>query len=290
MLSLDERANDGFWTPGSFSASHDRIHRLTTSLAGMGEAGFSATASAESAQVTPVVINPKAVSAELRPTVIFTTIVKIVAPATVTQLVEPAQATQAIDAATNVFDGTVATPNKAVQGTVAPINPKATIALISSLAPPRVFGGASSSGLIRILGATAAPSALDQNEALTTLQPTNPISKPIVPTSSSERIFQPFTQSQIRVAAAATASSFQPEQQRYVTCPLTIALVLTRNSVQLRPCTRRAANNCDHREREDLCRHIGYQPRCCCNPSDHLHVCDTPRELGHSATCRRERL
>ncbi|KAL7343710.1 hypothetical protein BJY59DRAFT_278788 [Rhodotorula toruloides] len=256
MLSLDERANDGFWTPG------------------MGEAGFSATASAESAQVTPVVINPKAVSAELRPTVIFTTIVKIVAPATVTQLVEPAQATQAIDAATNVFDGTVATPNKAVQGTVAPINPKATIALISSLAPPRVFGGASSSGLIRILGATAAPSALDQNEALTTLQPTNPISKPIVPTSSSERIFQPFTQSQIRVAAAATASSFQPEQQ----------------SVQLRPCTRRAANNCDHREREDLCRHIGYQPRCCCNPSDHLHVCDTPRELGHSATCRRERL
>ncbi|BGP06592.1 hypothetical protein JCM10049v2_002416 [Rhodotorula toruloides] len=215
MLSLDERANDGFWTPG------------------MGEAGFSATASAESAQVTPVVINPKAVSAELRPTVIFTTIVKIVAPATVTQLVEPAQATQAIDAATNVFDGTVATPNKAVQGTVAPINPKATIALISSLAPPRVFGGASSSGLIRILGATAAPSALDQNEALTTLQPTNPISKPIVPTSSSERIFQPFTQSQIRVAAAATASSFQPEQQSYAPAPVAPPITATTGSEKI---------------------------------------------------------
>ncbi|BGP30641.1 hypothetical protein JCM10296v2_002398 [Rhodotorula toruloides] len=192
MLSLEERANDGFWTPG------------------MGEAGFPATTSAESAQTTPV-INPKAVSVEDPPTVIFTTIVKIVAPMTVTQLVEPAQATQAVDAATKVF----ATPVKAVQATVTPINPKATIASIPSVSPPRIFGGVSSSGLIRVLGATAASSAFERNDALTALQTTKPISTHTFPTSASERIFQPFTQSEIRVAAAATISLPQPEQPSF---------------------------------------------------------------------------
>ncbi|BGP01309.1 Proteophosphoglycan 5 [Rhodotorula toruloides ATCC 204091] len=214
MLALEERANDGFWTPG------------------MGEAGFSATASAESAQITPV-INPKAVSAELPPTVILTTIIKIVAPVTVTQLVEPAQATQAIDAATNVFDGTAATPVKVVQATVAPINPKATIASTPAVSPPRVFGGASSSGLIRVLGATAASSAFGGNEALTTLQPTPPTSTPAIATSSSERILQPFTQSQIRVAAAATAASFQPEQQSYAPALVTPPPTMTTSSAKV---------------------------------------------------------
>ncbi|BGP23336.1 hypothetical protein JCM10295v2_002232 [Rhodotorula toruloides] len=140
----------------------------------------------------------------------------MVAPTTVTQLGEPVQAVPITlgDPPTRVFGGISATPVKIVRETVAPINPKATMASARLVSPTRIF--ASSSGLIRVFGAAAASSAVERNEALPAPQVATSTGTPVVPSVvSPEHIFQPFTQSQIRVVAAATVGSPQIEQQTY---------------------------------------------------------------------------
>ncbi|GJN87423.1 hypothetical protein Rhopal_000372-T1 [Rhodotorula paludigena] len=198
---VDKRANDGFWTPG------------------MGEAGFdeAAATAVDSPAPTPV-YNPKAQAPTDSPamvTLTLTAVIKVISPTNAgdsgVDAPAPSLASSADGAQTELIFGPSTAPVKVVQpapSTLATSEPSPQPVDRPSTAGANMFGGASSSGLVRFLGAATSATPVYIAAASTSTSP-SPIVLPSSSSVGSDRIFTLPTESTIRAVVTSTTPATQ---------------------------------------------------------------------------------
>ncbi|GAA6002223.1 hypothetical protein JCM10207_003134 [Rhodosporidiobolus poonsookiae] len=216
LAQLEERADDGFWTPG------------------MGEPGFETASPVNAQQAT---LDSPSTGAAEQPSVILVTVTATVevAASTFTQLVQPVpstssaptillnpkQAAAPASSSGRLFDvSSPATPGKVVQLSTDSLSAAATDSSLPASSSGPVFDVSSAGTPGKVVQlSTEAPSPAEPSSAAlltTTLQrqeeplfTLDDASTAATPTTSSERVFSPTTRSVIRALAPSSSAAVE---------------------------------------------------------------------------------